>query len=222
MPIKACADKLKYEMEQFGCPPQFPEGEKDEEVPEESDGVPKDKSKGKKVILLRNPKNLCWNYVLSLPIEQSSCQSWLSQVPMANHAKFGIKWWGNRKVCWRQFLARLLPSFSCGRFKCLWHPCERTRKNKPLNQKATFFQVDWRRTFITTDVNPFYDSFVRWQFLKLKERNKIKFGKRYTIFCEKDGQPCMDHDRSSGEGVGPQEYTLIKMAVLAPYPEKLK
>ncbi|XP_048522677.1 leucine--tRNA ligase, cytoplasmic-like [Dendroctonus ponderosae] len=82
--------------------------------------------------------------------------------------------------------------------------------------------VDWRRTFITTAVNPFYDSFVRWQFLKLKEMNKIKFGKRYTIFCEKDGQPCMDHDRSSGEGVGPQEYTLIKMAVLEPYPEKLK
>lgn len=24
----------------------------------------------------------------------------------------------------------------------------------------------------------------------------------------------MDHDRSSGEGVGPQEYTLIKMKVL--------
>ena len=27
-------------------------------------------------------------------------------------------------------------------------------------------------------------------------------------------QPCADHDRSSGEGVGPQEYTLIKLAVL--------
>ena len=53
----------------------------------------------------------------------------------------------------------------------------------------------------------------RWQFVKLKERNKIKFGKRYTIYSAKDGQPCMDHDRSSGEGVGPQEYTLIKMKV---------
>lgn len=39
-------------------------------------------------------------------------------------------------------------------------------------------QVDWRRSFITTDVNPFYDSFVRWQFVTLKEKNKIKFGKR--------------------------------------------
>ena len=60
-------------------------------------------------------------------------------------------------------------------------------------------KVDWRRTFITTDVNPFYDSFVRWQFIRLKERNKVKFGKRHTIFSPKDGQPCMDHDRSTGE-----------------------
>lgn len=37
---------------------------------------------------------------------------------------------------------------------------------------------------------------------------------RYTIYSPKDGQPCMDHDRSSGEGVGPQEYTLILLKVL--------
>ena len=27
-------------------------------------------------------------------------------------------------------------------------------------------KVDWRRSFITTDVNKFYDSFVRWQFYR--------------------------------------------------------
>ena len=32
----------------------------------------------------------------------------------------------------------------------------------------------------------------------------------------------MDHDRSSGENVGPQEYTLIKMKALEPYPESLR
>lgn len=58
--------------------------------------------------------------------------------------------------------------------------------------------------------------------MRLKERNKIQFGKRYTIYSIRDGQPCMDHDRASGEGVGPQEYTLIKMKVLEPYPTKLK
>ena len=34
--------------------------------------------------------------------------------------------------------------------------------------------VDWRRTFVTTDANPFFDSFVRWQFVRLKERDKVK------------------------------------------------
>jgi leucyl-tRNA synthetase len=52
--------------------------------------------------------------------------------------------------------------------------------------------IDFRRTFVTTDVNPFYDSFVRWQFCLLKERGKIMYGKRHTIFSPKDGQPCMD------------------------------
>ena len=74
--------------------------------------------------------------------------------------------------------------------------------------------VDWRRSFITTDASPFYDSFIRWQFEHLKSRDKIRFGKRYTIYSPTDGQPCQDHDRSSGEGVGPQEYTVIKMKIL--------
>ncbi|KAK4294869.1 hypothetical protein Pmani_032536 [Petrolisthes manimaculis] len=79
--------------------------------------------------------------------------------------------------------------------------------------KRVGLHTDWRRSFITTDRNPFYDSFVRWQFLRIRERGKIQYGKRYTIYSPKDDQPCMDHDRSSGEGVGPQEYTLIKMRV---------
>jgi leucyl-tRNA synthetase len=74
-------------------------------------------------------------------------------------------------------------------------------------------RIDWRRSFITTDRNPYYDSFIRWQMRRLKELDKIKFGKRYTIYSPKDGQPCMDHDRSEGEAVGPQEYTALKLKV---------
>lgn len=74
-------------------------------------------------------------------------------------------------------------------------------------------KADWRRSFITTDRNLYYDSFVRWQFKHLKEKKKIAYGKRPCIFSPKTDQPCMDHDRASGEGVGPQEYTLIKMKV---------
>lgn len=75
-------------------------------------------------------------------------------------------------------------------------------------------RIDWRRSFLTTDINPYYDAFVRWQMNKLHGLGKIKFGERYTIYSPKDGQPCMDHDRSDGEGVGPQEYVAIKMQVV--------
>eukprot|EP00546_Thalassionema_frauenfeldii_P005011 CAMPEP_0178907892 /NCGR_PEP_ID=MMETSP0786-20121207/7620_1 /TAXON_ID=186022 /ORGANISM="Thalassionema frauenfeldii, Strain CCMP 1798" /LENGTH=1259 /DNA_ID=CAMNT_0020579735 /DNA_START=115 /DNA_END=3894 /DNA_ORIENTATION=- len=74
--------------------------------------------------------------------------------------------------------------------------------------------VDWRRSFITTDTNPYYDSFVRWQFRILQQKGYIAFGKRPTVYSPLDQQACMDHDRASGEGKGPQEYTLIQMRVL--------
>ena len=49
----------------------------------------------------------------------------------------------------------------------------------------------------------------------------IKYGKRHTIYSPKDGQPCMDHDRQSGEAVGPQEYTALKMEIVE-WPEASK
>lgn len=82
--------------------------------------------------------------------------------------------------------------------------------------------ADFRRTFITTDVNPYYDSFIRWQFNTLKKASKVLFGKRLSIFSPIEQQPCADHDRSTGEGVGPQEYTLIKLALLEPFPKELE
>ena len=45
-------------------------------------------------------------------------------------------------------------------------------------------------------------------------QGRITKAKRYSIYSPKDGQPCADHDRASGEGAIPQEYTLIKMEAL--------
>jgi leucyl-tRNA synthetase len=73
--------------------------------------------------------------------------------------------------------------------------------------------IDWRRSFVTTYENPYYDSFVRWQITRLKELGKIRFGKRYTVYSPKDGQPCLDHDRSEGEAVQVQEYAVLKCQV---------
>ena len=38
--------------------------------------------------------------------------------------------------------------------------------------------TDWRRCFITTHVNPYYDAFIRWQFNTLKAKAKVEFGAR--------------------------------------------
>lgn len=46
---------------------------------------------------------------------------------------------------------------------------------------------DFRRSFITTDRNPYYNSFIEWQFFRLKSKDVIKFGKRPSIYCPKDG-----------------------------------
>ena len=51
-----------------------------------------------------------------------------------------------------------------------------------ISSVSKSFQADWRRTFVTTDVNPFYDSFVRWHFWTLKDGGKVKFGKRLICF----------------------------------------
>ena len=34
------------------------------------------------------------------------------------------------------------------------------------------------------------------------------------MYSPKDGQPCADHDRASGEGAKPQDYVLIKLRAL--------
>lgn len=64
--------------------------------------------------------------------------------------------------------------------------------------------IDFARSFITTEINPYFDSFIRWQFTILKDKGYIKFGKRPSIYSPKDKQICMDHDRSEGEGVVPE------------------
>ncbi|XP_030067652.1 leucine--tRNA ligase, cytoplasmic [Microcaecilia unicolor] len=185
MPIKACADKLKREMELYGCPPQFPEEDEEEEdvPPKKEDLIIKDKAKGKKskAASKSGSSKYQWGIMQSLGLSDEE----IVKFSEAEH--------------WLDYFPPLTVQ----------------------DLKSMGLKVDWRRSFITTDVNPYYDSFVRWQFLTLKERNKIKFGKRYTIYSPRDGQPCMDHDRQTGEGVGPQEYTLIKMRVLDPYPPKL-
>lgn len=172
MPIKACADKLKREMADFGCPPKFPENS-------EAKDTANMKSK---VAAKTGGLTYQWQIMQALGIPDDDIKSFAT----TDH--------------WLEYFPPLAME----------------------DLKGMGLKVDWRRSFITTDANPYYDSFARWHFTKLKDAGKVKFGKRYTIYSAADGQPCMDHDRLSGEGVAPQEYTLIKMKVAEPLPEKLR
>lgn len=219
MPIKACADKLKREMEDFGYPPNFEKAEaeaaaeaacKVDEVEEEVKELEiKDKSKSKKV------NRFIWIFWTDFRGFLFIFYSiWKSKV-VAKTGSYKYQW---------QIMKSL--GLSDEEIKEFAQPIHWIRYFSPaaMNDLKTMgAKVDWRRSFVTTDLNPYYDSFVRWQFHKLKSKGKIQFGKRYTIYSPKDGQPCMDHDRSSGENVGPQEYTLIKLKIdQNPLPEKLQ
>ena len=70
--------------------------------------------------------------------------------------------------------------------------------------------VDWRRSFITTSLNPPYDNFIRWQFNQLLAKEYLIKGSFPVVWCPKRETVVGDHDRLSGEGETPQEYTLLK------------
>lgn len=48
--------------------------------------------------------------------------------------------------------------------------------------KAMGCGIDWRRSFITTDVNPFYSSFIEWQFRTLHKQVLLSLS-RHSIPC---------------------------------------
>ncbi|TLZ62223.1 MAG: leucine--tRNA ligase [Methanobacteriota archaeon] len=79
--------------------------------------------------------------------------------------------------------------------------------------KALGAAVDWRRSFITTDLNPPYDAFVKWQFRRLREGGYVRIGKHPVIWCPLDLAPIQDHDRLEGEGETPAEFTLLKFPI---------
>jgi leucyl-tRNA synthetase len=206
MPILACADKLKREIELYGNPPRFPvddvqgDTQSDDKKQDIDDLMAKDRSKAKKSKAQSKAGGAKYQWdIMRENIKPSAEESKnLTEDEIERRLDEEIAKFVDPKHWFKHFpveAMRDLDMFGLG--------------------------IDWRRAFITTDVNPFYDSFVRWQFLQLRKKNKIKFGKRYSIYSPKDGQPCMDHDRATGEGVQPQEYTLIKI-LMKTRPDALK
>ncbi|KZV53257.1 leucine--tRNA ligase, cytoplasmic [Dorcoceras hygrometricum] len=192
MPIKASADKLSREIEMFGNPPVFPI------VQEEESGEPEGKPEIKS--------------------EENQAQPGAKFKGKKSKA---VAKSGGVKYQWEIMQSYGLSDEEILKFTNPYHWLTFFPPLAVEDLKAFGLGCDWRRTFITTDMNPYFDSFVRWQVRKLKAIGKIVKDLRYTIYSPLDGQPCADHDRASGEGVIPQEYTLIKMEVIGPFPSKM-
>ncbi len=77
-----------------------------------------------------------------------------------------------------------------------------------LAVKSVGFSVDWRREFTT--IMPTFQKFIEWQYKNLKEKGYVTRGTHPVVWCPKDQSPTGDHDRQIGEGVTPEQYTLIK------------
>ncbi|KAK9157061.1 hypothetical protein Scep_003635 [Stephania cephalantha] len=192
MPIKASADKLAREIQRFGDPPAFPNVSVEQNVSKEPE------------------------------LEESNGGEQVAPDKFKSKKSKAAAKSGGDKFQWEIMRSYGLSDGEISKFQDPYHWLNFFPPLAQEDLKAFGLGCDWRRSFITTDMNPFYDSFVKWQMRKLKEMGKIVKDMRYTIYSPLDGQPCADHDRASGEGVQPQEYTLIKMEVVPPFPPQLR
>jgi len=81
-------------------------------------------------------------------------------------------------------------------------------KGGRIAAKKAGFSVDWRRDFNT--IMPTYQKFIKWQYESLRAKGYVSKGTHPVVWCPKCQSPTGDHDRQVGEGVTPEEYTLIK------------
>lgn len=178
MPIAACADKLKRELEDINNHGSAPEEIIDDNNVDEAEQM------------------LRATQTFSSKKSKATAKTDKSKTQIAILESLGVD-------------SAEIPKFSDAKYWLQYFP----PKGK-ADLEAFGVGVDWRRSFITTDANPYFDKFVQWQFRVLKSRNRIKFGLRPSIFSTVNNQPVADHDRASGEGAVPQEYTLVKLKVL--------
>jgi leucyl-tRNA synthetase len=202
MPIKACADKLVREIEMFGQ--EFERCPLDEVAPG---------SENKKLEANGSPPP-------PAPTQATTKEDVTKFTTKKSKAAAKVN--VNLKYQFQIMLALGIPVEEIHRFADPQYWLEYFPPLWKRDLTDLGCRVDWRRSMVTTDANPYYDAFVRWQMTRLKEMGKIRFGKRYTVYSPKDGQACMDHDRQTGEGIGVQEYTAMKLRVLDWAPEAKK
>ena len=85
-----------------------------------------------------------------------------------------------------------------------------TEQNRETVRRVGF-SIDWRREFRTA--SPTFNKFIEWQYKRLREKGYVAKGTHPVVWCPHCESPTGDHDRQEGEGVSPEEYTLIKFRI---------
>lgn len=70
------------------------------------------------------------------------------------------------------------------------------------------YSIDWDREFRTVDDE--YNSFIEWQYRKLKQKGLIKRGTHPVKYCPSDENALGDHDLLEGEDAEIEDFYLIK------------
>ena len=147
MPIQAAANKLKAEIAQFGSPPNFPES--DPEVLKHMQAEAEAKAAKKAASATEEDKKKGSKTKLIVKFGTGIVRQWNILKMMVPESEIPTFQDPNK---WLEYFPPLglsdLKKFGTG--------------------------VDWRRSFITTAVNPYYDKFIRWQFETLREKGKVR------------------------------------------------
>ncbi|MDJ0269855.1 MAG: leucine--tRNA ligase [Aigarchaeota archaeon] len=98
----------------------------------------------------------------------------------------------------------LIPFFQEPAFICSYYTAENRQVVDLMG-----WSVDWRREFYTTDLHPYYSRFITWQYEVLRRNGYVIKGKHPVVWCPSCQSATGDHDRLSGEGVFPEEFTLV-------------
>ncbi|MHC1580174.1 MAG: leucine--tRNA ligase [Methanopyraceae archaeon] len=80
------------------------------------------------------------------------------------------------------------------------------------NMRRMGYAIDWRRKFTTVD--PEYRSFIRWQYLRLREEGLVTRGEHPVRYCPRCENPVGDHDLLEGEDATIEELTLVKFPLV--------
>ncbi|TVU45317.1 hypothetical protein EJB05_04801, partial [Eragrostis curvula] len=150
MPIKASADELAREIQQYGFPPDVSSEVANNQADQTVIAPDKLKSKKSKAASKAGVQKFQWEIMKGFGLSDEDI------------AKF------QDPYHWLTYFPPLAKE----------------------DLKAFGLGCDWRRSFITRDMNLFYDAFVRWQMRKLKKTGKVVKDMRYTIYSPLDGQPC--------------------------------